>query len=311
LFTIWIARLDPSAALRALRLDSGPPLFYALEKPFVAIGDALGSGGSAARILPFFTALALFAGARTLPSRGSRLRYIALCAASPLVAAYAAESRAYALLAAEGLALFLLSRRDPEGRQAFALLAVAGAAALYTHYLAVFLVGVLFVLCLATGRRRSAAALGVSVALFLPWVPTLLRQPAAATLWMRESGTRSAVGFLSSLGGVGRIPDPLGGPLPAELVLVGSAIGVLLLVPTLLSGRTEPDAFRAGVLTTATLCAILFAGTIRPVDFAGRSEMVVLATWLWAVARAGDSSRLARAGAWAAEAVGGPGGAPG
>ena len=182
---------------------------------------------------------------------------------------------------------------------------MAGAAALYTHYLAVFLVGALFVLCLVTGRRRSAAALGVSVALFLPWVPTLLRQPAAATLWMRESGARSAVGFLSSLGGVGRIPDPLGGPLPAWLVLAGSAIGALLLVRFSSLRRTAtPTPSVARILTIATVCAILLAGTIRPVDFAGRSEMVVLGVWMWAVAQAGDSSRVARAGAWAAVALG-------
>src|ERR1700720_1409458 len=60
LFTLWAARQPPASLWETLRHDSGPPLFYWLEKPLVWLGEALGRN-EAARILPFIAILLLFA----------------------------------------------------------------------------------------------------------------------------------------------------------------------------------------------------------------------------------------------------------
>src|SRR5215510_12338345 len=61
LFTLWAARQSPSALWQTLRSDSGPPLFYLLERPFVILAEAVGFD-PVARILPFLAILLLFAG---------------------------------------------------------------------------------------------------------------------------------------------------------------------------------------------------------------------------------------------------------
>ena len=47
IFTLWISRRSPAGIVGALRLDSGPPLFYFLEWPFVRAGEILGADGLA------------------------------------------------------------------------------------------------------------------------------------------------------------------------------------------------------------------------------------------------------------------------
>ena len=96
-FTAWASRLALPQLVDALRSDSGPPLFYALEQPFARAADASGRD-TLLRVLPFLAALLLFAAARTLP-RGARGWWIALLACFALVNLYAAEARAYSLLA--------------------------------------------------------------------------------------------------------------------------------------------------------------------------------------------------------------------
>ena len=82
---MWAARLSPAKLFAALENDSGPPLFYLLEKPFVLAGERLFSSDLAARILPLAATLAVFAGARTLPSRGAKLGFVLLASLSPLL----------------------------------------------------------------------------------------------------------------------------------------------------------------------------------------------------------------------------------
>jgi len=75
------------------------------------------------------------------------------------------------------------------------------------------------------------------------------------------------------------------------------------------AARRDPD-LRAGVLVVGiVLVATIAAGLIRPVAFAGRTEMAILPVWIWVVALAasgdGPESRLARAAALAACVFGG------
>ena len=247
------------------------------------------------RALSFLAIAALLLAAKALPDAGARRRFVVLSCASPMLLVYSAEARPYALLSALGLALFLLSLTGEERRPRLAAAAILAAAALYTHYLAIFLLGSLAAVALARRRFRSAAALFASAALFAPWVPVFLRQPAEAVAWMHEPLLVSAGSFLSALGGVGRLPDPLGGPLPRALVWAALAVGALL--SWAVTARREPAVRDAAAVALLTLAAVLAASALRPLAFPGRTELTVLPIWLWAVAGAATLSPLARGAA--------------
>ncbi len=302
-FTVWASRLTPGGLWPALSNDSGPPLFYLLEKPFVAVAESLGLPDSVARLLPFLALLLLFAVARSLPRGEPRRRFLLLAASSPFLLLYAAEARAYALVALLGLVLFLLTVQDAPGLRRITLIALATALLLWIHYLAIFLVASLLVVTVIQERWRSALAIGVGAALFLPWLPVLLAQPDAATAWIREPVGLSAVGFLAALGGGIRVPDPLGRPLPEPLFLLACAAGIALLVSVLLLRTRQPQARAGRAVVLLTLTGILAASFWRPVAFSGRSEMVVLPIWLWLLARSSEESLAVRRGLGAAAAV--------
>ena len=130
IFTVWAARLPLAELAEVLRNDSGPPLFYLLEKPFVFAAERLHLTDAAARAIPFVATLGVFAGALALPSRAARLRFTLLAAAWPLLLLYSAEARAYALLALLCLALFLCAAVVRERPAALAATAILAAAAL-------------------------------------------------------------------------------------------------------------------------------------------------------------------------------------
>lgn len=304
IFTVWASRLSPGGLLRALSFDSGPPLFYLLEKPFVAAAEGLGLSDSMARLLPFLAAFLLFAGARSLPRGGARRRFLLLAASSPFLLLYAAEARAYAVVALFGFALFLLCNNGTPGARRIALIALTTALLLWTHYLAIFLVASLLVVAFIERRRMSALGIGAGILLFLPWVPVLLAQPDAATSWIREPVGDSAAGFLAALGGGIRVPAPLGWPLPGPLFLLACATGIALLASLLLLGPAQPQTRAGRAVVLLTLAGILAASFWRPVAFAGRSEMVVVPIWLWLLARSSEESRALRLATGAAAALG-------
>jgi hypothetical protein len=302
LFTIWAARLSPARLVAALAHDSGPPLFYLLEKPFVAIAEAVGYD-PLVRALSFVSALLLLLAARRLALGGARGWFVALVSCSPFILLYSQEARAYALLAALDLAVFvLLFCGRPTGRR-LAAGAVAVAAALWTHYLAVFFVVVAGVLLLATRRWRGAAALAAGGLAFLPWLPVLRGQPADATAWIHETTGRSAVMFLAGLGGSARVPLPVGVPLPPALLYAAAAVGAVLAVLVATGVGDDRERRDALILTGGTLLLLLAVSFARPVAVAGRSEMAVLPIWLWALASGAGESRAVRVVAGAALAL--------
>jgi hypothetical protein len=132
----------------------------------------------------------------------------------------------------------------------------------------------------------------------------LSAQPAAAISWMREPAGASAIGFLSALGGVGRIPLPFGPPPPPILPALGLAAGVALSIGVVSAARRDLEARDAALFVVGVLGAALVTSLWTPFAFAGRTEMAVLPVWIWAVARAADSSRMARVGGIAAAALG-------
>lgn len=294
LFTIWASRLRLTDLVAALRLDSGPPNFYVIAKPFAVIADRVADGDRLVRVPSFVAALLLFAAARTVPKGSARSCFVLLLSCSLLVNLYSGEGRPYALLALLCLTLFLLALDGEETSGRLCALAGAGALALYTHYLAVFAVAALLLLTASARRRRSCLALAAGAALFAPWAPVLLAQPAAAVAWMRETPVGSIVGFLSALGGVGRVPAQFGPPAPPALFFAGAAAGVLSLSLLLAYARTDRAARESAAFILLVLTGALAASIWKPVAFAGRTELAVLPVWIWGLARAIAAKRSLR-----------------
>jgi hypothetical protein len=304
LFTAWVSRLALPHLVEALSSDSGPPLFYIFEGPF-ARADASPRRDPLLRLLPFAAALALFVAARWLPNDRSRAWWIALCAGSALVNLYSAEARAYAPLSLAVFAAFglgVVARETPLG---LAALFAAAAAALWMHYLAILAVGAVLLLAFVRRRGRSAVALAAALAAFAPWWPILAAQPPQAMAWLRETPSRSLLGFFSALGGVGRIPTPFAdAPVFGLLEVAGALVGVFLAVSTLSAARRDEPARDALLFVAIVLALALAASLWRPIAFAGRSEMAVLPVWLWALARSAPARRATAAAAGVAVALG-------
>jgi len=302
-FTVWASRLAPSELVRVLRFDSGPPLFYLIEKPFVAAAESLALSDATDRLVSFLAIAALFFAARRLPA-GARPRFLWLAASSPLLLLYSSEARAYGLLALLGFVLFRLAARDAPQAAGRAAIALVAAILSWTHYLGAVLAGSLLIGCLVVKRRRAAAAIGLGLVLFLPWVPVLLSQPAAAMSWIRDRVGVSAAGFLASLGGSVRVLPPFGRPLPEPVLWLACAAGLGLLVLLLFLRPMDADARLGLSAVLVTLGGIAAVSLWRPAAVAGRSEMAVLPIWLWLAARAGESSRGARRSVAAIAAIG-------
>jgi hypothetical protein len=229
---------------------------------------------------------------------------VLLLSGSTLVNLYAAEARVYAPLSLACLALFLVALRGEEAAQRLAACAALAACALYLHYLAILAVGAVAVLAAVSSRLRSAFAVAAGACAFLPWTPMLRAQPREATAWLSESALGSIEGFLSSLGGIGRVPAPFGAAPPRALMLLAALLGALLALYAAAASRTDRDARLAIAYTAAVLAAALLLDAWRPLAFAGRTEMAVLPVWLWGVARISNGSPGVRRLAPAAAALG-------
>lgn len=302
-FTLLVSRLKLRDLVAMLRQDSGPPLFYLLERPIVLFTESVGWPDALARAISFLAAAALFAGALRLTDSAQRRWFLVLTATSPLFLIYAAEARAYALLALLLFALFLLSVEGEDRLTAVPGLVLLTAAALYTHYLALFAVAALLLVTGLQRRPRAAAGLLGGCLLFAPWVPVLLRQPREATDWIRQTVAGNAVGFLSGLGGAARVSPALGGPLPGALLAAGALAAILLAWTIRAEWRVRET--RAALLFVAlTLGTVLLVSTWRRSAFAGRTELAVLPVWIWAVAKGAARGRVCRLAAGAAAAVG-------
>ena len=302
-FTAWISRRSPSDLLAALRQDSGPPLFYFLERPF-ALAAASSASDPLLRLLPLAASLALFAAAGSLPRGEARGWWVTLCSGFALVNLYAAEARAYALLALACLGIFLFGVVARETARNLAALFAAAAAALWLHYLAIFAVAAGLLLAIAGRRVRAAIVLLASGATFVVWLPVLAGQPTAALSWVREKPLETALGFFSALGGMGRIPAPFGPAPPRAALFATALVGAFLVVVLARASRVDPSVRAASLFALATLGLAFAASFGRPIAFAGRSEMAVLPVWMWGLAKAAPGRFSARFGAGLAAGLG-------
>ncbi len=125
-------------------------------------------------------------GARTVGRRAA-LVATALTALSPFMIYYSAEARAYGLLMFFVLAatLSMLLAVDTGRRRYWVLYAVCSAAAFYTHYTCVFVLGaqLLWLLWTEPRLRRTALLANLGAALLVvPWIPGLIADEHSPTL---------------------------------------------------------------------------------------------------------------------------------
>lgn len=188
--TATIAQRNLVELTRWTANDIQPPLYYyivagwgrlagwsewALRYPSAILGVLA---------IPLLAVLAL----RLAQLRAAALLAALLAAMHPLLVYYGQEARMYTLLVLLGiLAAYLLARaadRDPPGWRLWAAYVVVAAAAIYTHYFAVFLLlglGGAWLLDVAVRRRRFGATLvpfvaanAMVVLLYLPWLANLV-----------------------------------------------------------------------------------------------------------------------------------------
>jgi hypothetical protein len=101
--------------------------------------------------------------------------------------------------------------------------------------------------------------------------------------------------MLSSFGGVGRVPSPFQPRVAPALFAAGAVVGAACWGALLLRGRRDRDARDAAAFALLVLAGVAAAGLVRPILFAGRTEMAVLPVFLWGLASASASSRDGRA----------------
>src|ERR1700688_807755 len=199
--TLNISRLPLGQIHGALRRDGAPPLYYYLlhfwTEGFGTSDTAVRalSGVLSAATLPF-----IWVAGRRLGGKTVAMAALILVATSPFAIRYATENRMYALvgfLTAAGVVALqqILRRRTPANVIAVAL--VTGLL-LYTHYWALYLVGVTALwLAFLAWRGRAGNRRGAGVALaarvvgglsFVPWVPPFLSQARhTGTPWAKPA----------------------------------------------------------------------------------------------------------------------------
>lgn len=195
-----VARKPILDIFRDLRSDNGPPLYYILLHYWMML---FGDGPTALRSLSAVLSTASVAVIlfwRT-PWFGRMARLVAgfAFAITPLAIYYGQEARMYALaLFFVTLSMVFLERvLRLGGVRNWAPLAVTTALALYSSYIAIFLIPLGYIVIAirylydndqAAAQRTATGLVAAHVAaalLFAPWLPTFFRQPsAAATQWM-------------------------------------------------------------------------------------------------------------------------------
>lgn len=194
--SLMLARMDVPTLIAWTALDIHPPLYYTLLHVWITLGSSEVAIRSLSTLAGLLTVWVTYGLGRTLSGRRSGLLAALLLAVSPVHVWYSQEARMYAwvtLLMATSLLLALRAWRDggrPTARwAAWIAYVLVTAAALYTHYYAVFIIGIenLAIVYLLVARRLSlrrpadrrlfwrwvAAELAVFL-LFLPWFPTFL-----------------------------------------------------------------------------------------------------------------------------------------
>ncbi|HTZ09137.1 MAG TPA: glycosyltransferase family 39 protein [Acidimicrobiales bacterium] len=287
--TLDIARLPLGQIHGALRRDGAPPLYYYLLHFWVG---AFGTSDTAVRalsgVLSCLTLPFVWLAGRRLGGRTVGLAALLIVATSPFAVRYATENRMYALvclLTAAGVVALQQALRRPSAANVAAVAVVSGLL-LYTHYWALYLVGVVG-LWLAwqawrgpAPRRRGAAwalgAVAVGCVSFVPWVPTFLFQAKhTGTPWAKPADFAAMVNAVTSFAGgatnQGRALALVYFAL-AGLGLFGAARGAVHIDLDL---RTRPRGRAPALVLAGTLAVAVVGGYITRSAFQARYASVV------------------------------------
>ncbi len=299
LYTLELARRPARAILEALVLDSGPPGHYLLAHVLSAAGL---EGILWVRLLSVLSAAAAVAVLAVAAHRrwGERCGWLAagLLAVHPVVLLAAVEARAYGILLLCGAAAVALLRNDLSASGTVAL-GAALALACWVHSLGLVLCFALLpagALLARQARLRTWAAAAAALALHLPWIPVMARQPAEALEWMarvvREGGPRLAALPLAAASPLVDLSPWLDirAPLPGTW-WAASLLGLAALLTAAARTDERPLALLWGGAGAVVLAASF---TLRPVYFPGRGD----ALWVGAAAllMAALLARLGRMG---------------
>jgi hypothetical protein len=303
LFTRWLTARSPHGILDALRLDSGPPLFYLIAHLFSAVDPR------------WLSLVAATIGLSVVLGSGLdgrlRVRAALLLAVYPPAVFAAADGRAYALcsmfvaIGCLSLESWIEAAHPPEeeqeeepgerpGSRLRLLLTVAAfVLAGYTHYYGVLFFPLPFVLALlARNRRRIAEGFIASAACGLLFAPGFLRmmaQPRGSMQWNME---RNPLGAFTHL--------PFAAPYPPALIPTPSFFLILAALVvfafSVMKTFRSPRATRFAVMTlvpAAIVSVAVIAGS--RIYFPVRFEAVVaVPLLLWLATAVQMHSRMTR-----------------
>ncbi len=287
--TFNIARLPLGQIHGALRHDGAPPLYYYLLHFWMeAFGTSDEGVRSLSGVLSCATLPFVWLAARRLGGKTVAAAALVLVATSPFSVRYATENRMYALVglltAAGVVALQQVLRRRTVAN--VVAVGVISGLLLYTHYWALYLVGVT-ALWLAfqarrgpEGRRRGAlVALGAVVVgciSFVPWLPTFLYQAHhTGTPWAKPANFAAMVNAVTSFAGGATNQGRALALVYFALVglgLFGVARGTFHVDLDL---RTRPRGRPLALVLTGTLAAAVIGGYVSKSAFQARYAWVV------------------------------------
>ena len=216
--------------------EATPPLFFLLTWVTKGFGGA--AGLRVVSLLAGVAAIPLtyLLGIETVGRRGATVG-AALIALSPFQIFYATEARAYALLMLTCLlASYALVRALSSGRTSWwAGYGVASAAAMYTHYAAVFVLFGLFAWAFIAHpkARRPLIVTNLAAALvFVPWIPAFLDdtskqavkniEPAFPLTLTNALNAMIRMWFASAISKLSYLPGGLALTLIATSIVVGT-----------------------------------------------------------------------------------------
>ncbi len=286
-FTLNVIALDWSEVAGVLRADIHPPFyFYALKGWVTLWGDA---GIAPARTFSALIMLTVtvLVDRLWLVHRGPRVRFwfLAIWTLAPALALYGRMARSYSLqiLAATVALHFGLRLIDNPAPRRAAVYGAAMAALLYVHYLPGLAIGgavgsfIVFRSIRHRDRRLIAAGMGAGVvclALFAPWLPTLLggiERAAGAEVYSLTSGGLSEIAVRVGYTGVSWVGGEAQSPW---LLLFTGAVGAALafgLVRNLAGFETD--------FKLAAFAALLgFVGAANWVSFPFMPARILFAT---------------------------------
>lgn len=292
---------SPAQLFEPLDYNQGAPVGFLLVVK--AAITAFGAPEWALRLVPFVASLAGMMGfawlSRRLLPAGAAVLAVALFALSPHLISYSGECKQYACDAAIAIGLLAASVGLLEGRgsRRWAVLALAGAVAVWCSHPAAFVLGgiggsLLLHAAVTRDRARFASAaltvggwlasFGACYALCLKqlggnkyltdyWTDHFLPLSAGAASWVADH----LVAFFAVPGGFGGLLVPLGG-LAATLALVGLR-------------EFARERWPLAAALTGPVAALLFASALHKYPFGGRLLLFLVPGAVLLVAR----------GAWA------------